>query len=398
VASTSTSGPETREGAAGAIVVGRTTVASHGESAEPVRGSEDRIARARSAISASFEELIARGEAGRSGAAAASARGAGAAGPAPGPGGERPSPIVGAAIDARLEAAEAALRSRLDAMLSEGESVRAERLRADAAAHRKLLDGQFAGALRAAVAELRREHEAERAELRRELDAAGRAGTAAAVERIDGLRAAAVRDAARTAEAVAESRLHAVRESLTSELRRDLDGARSDVGRDGADLERRVGGLVAGLRDEHAAAAAERESEARGRIEARLGALEGELQSRIDRALATARASLEETGTAALAGWREEARAGARAMIEREAAKLEARLAAAGAGIEAALDERIADAERRIAAAGRALEREDRIRERTQVAEREAATRVREAERRLADLFARLDRARSNRA
>lgn len=330
-------------------------MASRGESPDPIREPEGRIARARSAISAGLDELRTRGEVvpphehGGPGDQPAPV-------PAEGPVG-RADPILAAAIDARFEAAESALRSRLDAALSEGRRADEERIRSEAAAHRKRLEDELATALRNAATDFRRELEAERADIHRELDATARAGAAAAIERIDALRAAAVRDAARTAEEVSGSRLRAVRESLTADLRHDLEEARSGIDRDAAAVEARVWSLIAGLRDEQAAAAAKREDEARRRIEARLGLLDRELSERIDRelerGLATARAVLEDAGATALASGREEIRAGAGATVEREVAKGEARLAATAAGIEAAIDERFGAA---LEAAERGLE------------------------------------------
>lgn len=437
-----------------------------GERAEPGRAPDDRIARARSAIDAGFEELIARGEAGAGSPGPAAARAVG--GRPPEAGVDRGSGAQAALVDARLAVVEAALRSRIDAALDESRRICEERVRGEVEAHRRRLDEGHAVALHGAATELRRELEAERAHLRREIDAASRAGTAAAAERIEALRAAALRDAARTAEEVAADRLGTVRESLATELRRDLEVVRAEVGA-GA-VENRVVGLLAGLRDEQAAATAEREDELRRRVEAHLDRLAAELGARvdreIDRGLAAARAAVAETGAAALASVREDARSGIQATVAREAAKGEVRLAETGAAIEKALDERVAaaleaaeqrvaasvgeTAEREVAAARaelgraaseaagaaaaavdarvegfavdarsslreerarlatqlrdlaagaeRALDREERIRQRTLAAEREAAARVRTAERRLADLLGRLERDRRSTA
>ncbi|HET6831312.1 MAG TPA: hypothetical protein VFH44_08195, partial [Solirubrobacterales bacterium] len=248
-----------------------------------------RIARARSAISSSFDELIARGE-----------RGAGSAGAA-GPAGDRAERSLEAMIDARVAAAEATLRSRLDAALDERESRHELRAGTEATALRKRLDGEIAAALRGATAELRRELASDRAGSRRELEAATRAETAAAAGRIDELRTVAVRDAARVAEAVAGNRLEAVSETLTGELRRARDEMRAEVQRVAGAIEGRAGELHARIRDEQERAGAEREGEVRRRAEARLDELGAELGARVDRelarGLAAARTELAEAGT-----------------------------------------------------------------------------------------------------
>ena len=305
-------------------------------------GVEQRIARARSAIGSSFEELIARGQRGQRGEPTAGAPAPPHPSPAEGPADDQTWSGVQAAIDARLAAAEAALRSRLERALDESEMTRERRLSAEATEHRKRLDDELAAALRGARTELGRELAGQRDAVRRDLSMAAQAEIAVATTRIEELHSAAIRDAVQVAETVAASRLAAIRESLGAELRRPGEEARSEIERGIGVLERRMAELVSAIRHEQSAIDAERDGEARRRAEARVGELGAELRGRIDRelerSLALARAELAETAAAVGERSRIEVREGAEAAIAREVAKAEASLAAAAAAAKATVE------------------------------------------------------------
>ena len=318
-------------------------------------GVEQRIARARSAIGSSFEELIARGQRGQRGEPTGGAPAPPPPPPAEGPADDQTWPGVQAAIDARLAAAEAALRSRLERALDESEVTRERRLSAEATEHRKRLDDELAAALRGARTELGRELAGQRDAVRRDLSMAAQAEIAVATTRIEELHSAAIRDAVQVAETVAASRLAAVRESLGAELRRPGEEARSEIERGIGVLERRMAELVSAIRHEQSAIDAERDGEARRRAEARVGELGAELRGRIDRelerSLALARAELAETAAAVGERSRIEVREGAEAAIAREVAKAEASLAAAAkATVETSAAAALDGAEERLTA------------------------------------------------
>ena len=171
---------------------------------------------------------------------------------------------------------------------------------------------------------------------------AAQAEIAVATTRIEELHSAAIREAVQVAETVAASRLAAIRESLSAELRRPGEEARSEIERGIGVLERRMAELVSAIRHEQSAIDAERDGEARRRAEARVGELGAELRGRIDRelerSLALARAELAETAAAVGERSRIEVREGAEAAIAREVAKAEASLAAAAAAAKATVE------------------------------------------------------------
>lgn len=263
-----------------------------------------------------------------------------------------------AAIEARFGAAEAALRSRIGAAVDEAAGEQDRRLRDEAAAHRKRINEELAAALASTADELRRQLESEREGARREFGAAARTEIAAAVERLDDLHSAAVRDARDAAEAIAASRLADARDGLTGDLQRVHDEARADIERSLGGVDARIFGLFDGLRDEQAADAAAREDEARRRAEVRAAELGEQLGARVERDVsrrfAEAEATLEAANADAAERIRSDARQGAESAIAREVAKGEARLSAAterldslaiekvDAGIEAA-EQRLVD-------------------------------------------------------
>ena len=203
-------------------------------------GVEQRIARARSAIGSSFEELIARGQRGQRGEPTGGPPAPPPPSPAEGPAGDQTWPGVQAAIDARLAAAEAALRSRLERALDESEVTRERRLSAEATEHRKRLDDELANALRGARIELGRELAGQRDAVRRDLSMAAQAEVAVATARIEELHSAAVRDAVQVAETVAASRLAAIRRSSTPTPRSISDRASSPGRRSSAPSDSRI--------------------------------------------------------------------------------------------------------------------------------------------------------------
>ncbi len=131
-----------------------------------------------------------------------------------------------ATIDARLAAAEAALRSRLDLALDEREmtaraSPQRRGDRASPAPRRRARrrpagrqDRARPGARRSTRCGPSGSHDG------------GAGGVAVATSRIEELHSAAIRDAVQVAETVAASRLAAIRESLGAELRRPGEEAR----------------------------------------------------------------------------------------------------------------------------------------------------------------------------
>ena len=251
-----------------------------------------------------------------------------------------------AAIEARLAATEAMLRSRLDAAFDQSEGLRDRRLDEQAEEHRKRTREELTRALQGATAELRRHLDSEQAGARRELMAAARTEVAAAVERLDQLHSAAVRESRDAAEAVAASRLADVQHSLAAELERARGEGR-------AEIERALGGFYARIDELFAGSAPSRtrprpsaRMTARRRSEARLDRIGAELSERTERELArklaAAEAGLERAAAEAVTRARDEARAGAEAAIAREVAKGEARLVAAAERSDFIADERVA--------------------------------------------------------
>jgi len=326
-----------------------TEVPDRGERIEQGDEAERRIARARSAIGKSFEELIARGE------RAGPRTGGGPPGPAaPAPpdieasaakasvGGaadEATRQRIDDAIEARVLAVEATLRSRLAAAVDEGAAEQDRRLREESADHRRRINEELAVGLRSTADELRRQIEAEREGARRELSAAADMEIAAATQRLAELRSTAARDAREAAEAVAASRLADARGGLSEDVRRAREETRAEIERSMSGLDARIRGIADALRDEQGAAAATRDDEIRRRVDARVAELGGELAQRIEReiarGLADVRAALELTSAEAAERVVAEAREGAETAIAREVAKGEAQVVAA---VESARD------------------------------------------------------------
>ena len=173
-----------------------------------------------------------------------------------------------AAIEARLEATEAMLRSRLDAAFDQSEGLRDRRLDEQAEEHRKRTREEITRALQGATAELRRHLDSEQAGARRELVAAARTEIAAAVERLDQLHSATVGESRDAAEAVAASRLGDVQRSLAAAHERARGEGRAEIQRALGGFYARIDELFAGYRAEQDAAASEREDAARQRSEA----------------------------------------------------------------------------------------------------------------------------------
>ena len=251
-----------------------------------------------------------------------------------------------AAIDARLAATEATLRSRLDAAFDQSEGLRDRRLDEQAQEHRKRTHEELTGALQGATAELRRHLDSEGADARRELTAAARAEVAAAVERLDQLHSAAVRESRDAAEAIAVSRLADVQQTLAAAFERARGEGRAEIERALGGFGARIDELFAEFRAEQDAAAAEREETARRRTEARVDRIGAELSERTERVLArklaAAEAGLERAAAEAVTRARAEARVEAEAAIAREVAKGEARLVAAAERSYLIADERVA--------------------------------------------------------
>ena len=251
-----------------------------------------------------------------------------------------------AAIEARLAATEATLRSRLDAAFDQSEGLRDRRLDEQADEHRKRTNEELARVLQGATAELRRHLDSEQAAARRELAAAARTEIAAAAERFDQLHSATVSESRTAAEAIAASRLTDVQDSLSAALERARGEGRIEIERALGGLAARIDDLFAGFRAEQDAAAAERDGAVRRRSEARVEQIGAELAERTERELArrltAAEAGIERATAEAVARARDEAQAGGEAAIAREVAKGEARLVAAAERSDFIADERVA--------------------------------------------------------
>ncbi len=261
-----------------------------------------------------------------------------------------------AAIEARFAAAEATLRSRLEARFDEGADEQDRRLREEAAGHRKRINEELAAALQSTATELRRQLDAEREGARREFSAAAREELTAAVERLDELHSAAVRDAREAAEAVAASRLADARTDLAADVERTREENRAAIDRGLGGLGAELRGLFDSLRNEQSTAASETAGEVRRRADARIEQLGTELSERIEREVArklvAAQADVERANSESADRSRAEARQSAEAAIAREVAKGEARMAAASERLDLIaaekLDAGIADVEGRL--------------------------------------------------
>jgi hypothetical protein len=251
-----------------------------------------------------------------------------------------------AAIEARLTATEATLRSRLDAAFDQSEGLRDRRLDEQADEHRRRTHEELTRVLQGATAELRRHFDSQQAGARRELAAVARTEIAAAVERLDQLHSATVSESRAAAEAIAAGRLADVQDSHAAALERARVEGRAEIERAIGGFAARIDELFAGFRAEQDAAAVEREGAVRQRAEARVDRIGAELSERIERelarTLAAAEADLERAIAEASARARDEARAGGEAAIAREVAKGEARLVAAAERSELVADEKVA--------------------------------------------------------
>ncbi len=252
-----------------------------------------------------------------------------------------------AAIEARFSAAEATLRSRLGAAVDESATEQDRRMREEAAAHRKRINEELAAALQSTATELRRRLEADREGARREFSQAAREEISAAVERLDQLHSAAVRDAREAAEAVASARLAEAQAQIARQFETSSEDARSELDRGLAGVDSRLRQLFDELRGAQEAAGATREDEIRKRSESRIDELAAELSARVEREvarkLAEAQSNLERANADSAVRAREEARAGVEAAVNREVAKGEARIAAASKGVDLVVEERVAE-------------------------------------------------------
>ena len=143
----------------------------------------------------------------------------------------------GAAIEARFSAAEATLRSRLDAAVDETATEQDRRMREEAASHRKRINEELAAALQSTATELRRRLEADRDGARREFSQAAREEIAAAVERLDQLQSAAVREAREAAEAVATARLADAEAQIARQFESSREESKGELDRGLAGLD-----------------------------------------------------------------------------------------------------------------------------------------------------------------
>lgn len=267
-----------------------------------------------------------------------------------------------AAVEARFAAVEAALRSRLNAALDETATGQDARMREEAADQRRRINEELTAALQSTATELRRQLEADREGARREFSGVAREEIAAAVERLEGLQSAAVREARGAAEAVAASHLSDVRAQIARQLYALRTESREDIDRGLSALDSRLRESFDGLRGEREAAGAAREAEIRRRVEARIDELAGQLsagvQREVARRFAETQADLERFNAEVAERARFEGRAGAEAAINLELAKGEARLSAASERIEV-----IADDARTSAAAAAAEARQQALAE-----------------------------------
>ena len=188
-----------------------------------------------------------------------------------------------AAIEARFSAAEATLRSRLGAAVDESATEQDRRMREEAAAHRKRINEELAAALQSTATELRRRLEADRESARREFSQAAREEISAAVERLDQLHSAAVREAREAAEAVATARLADTEAQIARQFEASREESKGELDRGLSGVDSRLREMFEELRGAQEAAGATREDEIRRRSDARIDELAAELSGRVER-------------------------------------------------------------------------------------------------------------------
>ena len=152
----------------------------------------------------------------------------------------------------------------------------------EAAAHRKRINEELAAALQSTATELGRRLQADREGASREFSHAAREEISAAVERLEHLHSAAVREAREAAEAVATARLADAESQIARRFEASRNESKGELERGISEIDSRLREMFEELRGAQEAAVATHEDEMRRRGDARIDEIAGELSNLVE--------------------------------------------------------------------------------------------------------------------